>query len=105
MEKDSNVAGPSGIKPKTQTVKRKKTSYISSSDDSSVDMQCPSSDEISDIEDTDCVECGEHYYSTKSKDDWIQCIVCNRWLHESCTMYPNMCNRCLRQKKRAENNK
>lgn len=107
--KGSNAPGPSGLIAKKPTPKndkrKKKTSYSSSEEESSVDMQFASSDDASDIEDTDCIECGEHYYSTKSKDDWIQCIVCSGWLHESCTMYLNMCNRCGRQKKRMENKK
>ena len=35
-------------------------------------------------EENDCVGCGENYNDTKNRDDWVQCIICTRWLHESC---------------------
>lgn len=33
-----------------------------------------------------CVGCEENYESTLEKVDWIQCIRCKRWLHETCTI-------------------
>lgn len=110
LSKCSSAPSTSGVKSKTHSLKKDKrkrklstSSSEVSEDDSSVVYA--SSDEASDVDDTDCIECGEHYYSTKSKDDWIQCIVCGKWLHESCTMYLNICNRCGSQKKRMENKK
>jgi len=48
--------------------------------------------EIVEIESNDkhdinkCIECCELYYDTLSKADWIQCISCKKWLHETCTI-------------------
>jgi DNA-directed RNA polymerase subunit RPC12/RpoP len=43
-----------------------------------------------------CAECWENYYTT-SKDDWIRCVKCSRWLHENCTVYADKCTDCGRQ--------
>lgn len=50
----------------------------------------------SDEEKCRCVECFEEYNKTRKPDDWIKCITCNQWLHESCTMYGDTCNPCTR---------
>lgn len=47
-----------------------------------------------------CLECLEEYYSTKLPVDWIQCIDCCGWLHETCTMYNERCNNCGKIEKR-----
>lgn len=44
-----------------------------------------------------CVECYENYNLTQKSVDWICCIKCNNWLHETCTLYVNMCNICKRR--------
>ncbi|CAG9788966.1 unnamed protein product [Diatraea saccharalis] len=36
----------------------------------------------------DCVGCGGNYHET---EDWIQCIICKRWLHENCTEFDDKC--------------
>lgn len=41
-----------------------------------------------------CTECSENYKRTKSKSDWIQCIMCQNWLHETCTLFRNHCSKC-----------
>ncbi|XP_054706771.1 uncharacterized protein LOC129216581 [Uloborus diversus] len=51
-----------------------------------------------------CLECEENYYLTKETVDWIKCVKCQKWLHESCTMYGNLCNVCGKTKIR-ENKK
>lgn len=43
-----------------------------------------------------CTECLENYLLTKNNADWIQCIDCSEWLHETCTMYDDRCNTCGR---------
>lgn len=50
-----------------------------------------------------CVECFEPYEKTTKKDDWLQCIKCLEWLHESCTMYAEQCNICSRAELRKKN--
>lgn len=41
-----------------------------------------------------CIECFDNYKNTMSKSDWIQCIMCQKWLHEMCTLFRNYCSRC-----------
>ncbi|KAJ0180122.1 hypothetical protein K1T71_004713 [Dendrolimus kikuchii] len=53
----------------------------------------------------ECVECFEDFAKTKSKVDWIQCVMCKNWLHETCTMYGDYCNQCQRLKLRHEKKK
>lgn len=48
---------------------------------------------ISDVE-NECIGCMEDYRQTKKKDDWIKCILCLRWLHEGCTSYIDVCQKC-----------
>lgn len=45
-------------------------------------------------EEEECVGCGESYSKTDKTCDWIQCVRCKRWLHESCTSYVDVCHRC-----------
>lgn len=49
-----------------------------------------------------CVECLEAYFLTTERVDWIQCLICTKWMHETCTMYLNKCNICGRDEKRQE---
>lgn len=41
-----------------------------------------------------CVECEENYDLTMKKVDWIQCIRCKRWLHETYTSFVDVCQMC-----------
>lgn len=54
-----------------------------------------------------CLEYLEDYFSTKSSVDWIKCIDCLGWLHETCTMYNQRCNGCgkIQKQKNAKNRK
>jgi hypothetical protein len=65
------------------------------------DFDEESSDSLNNYEDY-CVECLENYHDTKEKVDWLQCISCENWMHETCTMYDIRCNDCGRKEKRAE---
>lgn len=62
-----------------------------------------SNDEIYGVDDKNldedlCVECLDYYSNSKSKVDWICCVMCRKWLHETCTLYRNYCNKCGRMK-------
>lgn len=52
------------------------------------------SDSLEEWNENICASCGENYNKTTKNDDWIQCITCSRWLHESCLKYQNMCDSC-----------
>lgn len=52
------------------------------------------SPEITEWDDNESAGCGENYVDTLSKDEWLQCTICERWSHEGCTEYPNMGDRC-----------
>lgn len=81
------------IKAKTSR-KRKLSSSSSSEEETGVVLQ---SDTESEDFGYSCVGCGEIWEQTKSKEDWIQCITCKRWLHENCTSFPNHCLPCGRK--------
>lgn len=48
-----------------------------------------------------CRGCGENYYKTHLCEDWLQCIVCQFWVHENCTEFEDMCSKCGAEKKKA----
>lgn len=48
----------------------------------------------------DCRGCGENYYETLLIEDWLQCTVCQFWVHEHCTAFETMCSRCGEEKRR-----
>lgn len=82
---------------KKEKSKRGKTRDLSTSSDSSAsdeEAMALDSDTASESLEYECVGCGEIYEQTKSKEDWIECVVCRRWLHEGCTSFSNMCLRC-----------
>lgn len=41
-----------------------------------------------------CCVCFEDYFLTSSKADWIQCTICKKWLHDTCTAFKNYCKVC-----------
>lgn len=49
-------------------------------------------------DENNCIECFDSYENTKSKSDWIQCISCQKWLHETCTLFKNYCSRCGKER-------
>lgn len=50
-----------------------------------------------------CIECCENYYDTSNKADWLKCLGCGKWFHETCTIYGDNCVTCGREKLRAAN--
>lgn len=65
----------------------------SSSSEAEVPLQDDSCDDF-DQDEEECVGCGEDYNLTILKCDWIKCVRCHRWLHENCTNFTDVCNRC-----------
>ena len=41
-----------------------------------------------------CKECKEYYYVMKQECGWIKCSVCEKWLHENCTIFSKTCSDC-----------
>lgn len=75
-------------------------SNTSSEDDNEADVPYQESDEDDDlfgmIDKDECSECLEEYGRTQDSCDWIKCVVCSRWLHESCSKFLNKCAVCGR---------
>lgn len=75
-----------------ETSKKSKPVLIYSSDgeDDGVDGK--------NLDEDHCVECLDYYSNTKSKVDWISCVMWQKCLHETCTLHRNYCNKCGRIK-------
>lgn len=82
---------------KSQTTKRcrqkRKISSSSESEEIIVEESEDEAEPLSDYE-NECVGCGEDYRKTKKREEWIQCLLCKRWLHEGCTTYESLCQAC-----------
>lgn len=93
-------------KPAKQKKKINKKKIEDSSEEDE-DFHLSVSDEGCSDNENECAECFEDYDNTKSTSDWIRCMKCNRWLHESCTIFPNMCRVCgkLTEKAKRRQNK
>lgn len=90
LAKQNNVT-----KTKKPIIKSARNRIKSSSEEDTSDfVPQESEDSISDEDDTECRGCGENYNQTQKKDDWIQCVHCERWFHESCSKYLNLCDLC-----------
>ena len=81
---------------------RRKRRAISESSEDIEEGGSESQKNLQEVDSNNCTECWENYYTTKEKADWIRCQDCNKWMHENCTMYGNVCNNCGRQIKRNE---
>lgn len=74
---------------------KKKRKMVSSSSEESVGINLESDESGSeDFEENCCVGCGEDYRHTTKTVDWIQCVTCLLWLHESCTSFGDFCQKC-----------
>lgn len=82
-------------KTKAQMKKTKKRKRYSDTEDEDEPVLLESGDSSAEEDDiNNCVGCGENYYQTKLIEDWIQCIVCKRWVHENCTEFDDKCHPC-----------
>lgn len=84
--------------PKKKTIVRKRKRSPSPSSDEeeeNIDIQYEEeSDNLSEVDETECTGCGESYNSTRKKEDWLQCIICQMWFHENCSSFSNTCQNC-----------
>lgn len=85
--------GKTIVKP-VQSKKRKRMRDSSSSNDDAEAVFAESSDSPEEFNENECVGCGEDYNSTTKAADWIKCIRCNFWLHETCTTFDDHCQNC-----------
>ncbi|KAK4873794.1 hypothetical protein RN001_013154 [Aquatica leii] len=82
---------------KLQQKKQNKKQHKGHEDaDSSMDYDSPVLDDSKDTieEDNECTGCRKDYYKTTKTDDWIKCRVCERWIHEGCSKYTDLCDLC-----------
>lgn len=76
-------------------VRKRKHLPLPSSDEEDVEVEYEEeSDTVSVIDDTECTGCGESYSSTRKKEDWLQCIICQMWFHENCSSFISTCQNC-----------
>lgn len=98
--KKKKTGGP--IQKKT-VVKQRKRLESSDSDSESPVLQ-ESDTSVEEWDENECVGCGENYFETTKKDDWLKCVDCSRWLHNGCSKFENFCDLCGKlRKKRREN--
>ncbi|KAF5281941.1 hypothetical protein FQA39_LY00465 [Lamprigera yunnana] len=96
-QKEKNT---SKIKPvfKKSKVTKKKTKKASKNDSSSDEhLEAPTLDDSSDdMDDADeaCTACGETYSHTIKSDDWVNCLRCSKWFHDTCSKFVNFCHDC-----------
>lgn len=102
-KKKENTKATKNIQVRTETIKKsvakkKKITRKRMRIDSSSSNDSKETCDRENIADTNysCVECLDDYDTTNSSDDWIQCVMCRDWLHESCSMYGDYCNKCGR---------
>lgn len=83
-------------------MKKHQTPLSLTDEDNDVEIELLSNN-VNENDNESCAECFELYCLTTSKSDWIQCILCKKWLHESCSLYPQKCVDCGRKEVRQRN--
>lgn len=102
LKKKQKKGKGTGTLKQTKTRKRvqikkdkRRNARSSSSSSTPSDYVLNDSPEISDEDyENECAGCKEDYRKTKRTEDWIQCIICGRWMHESCTKFSSKCPSC-----------
>lgn len=94
QKKTKNAHGRKVIKKSKRQVKQKPRPVPGRDSDSSEEMLLDDSDSLESWDENNCAGCGENYNSTTKTDDWVKCAICDRWLHETCMKYDNLCEGC-----------
>lgn len=86
-------------RPKTSLKRKRNVNKKMNNEDSSdtcdeAPVLNDSDESIEQWDENECAGCGENYLQTTSKDSWMQCIKCRRWLHDGCSKYDNYCDMC-----------
>lgn len=98
QKKGKNATEKKVIKKSKRQVKQRPTTPSDSTDLEEEEMLLDDSDSLDFWDENDCAGCGENYNSTLKRDEWVKCVICGRWLHESCMKYDNMCEGCGKRK-------
>ncbi|CAG4974913.1 unnamed protein product [Colias eurytheme] len=86
------------VKSSVRSIKRKAIRRLSDTSDD-IPLKLLSGKRNLDEKDN-CRGCGENYYETLLVEDWLQCVVCQFWVHEHCTEFETMCSGCGEEEKR-----
>ncbi|XP_074037487.1 uncharacterized protein [Leptinotarsa decemlineata] len=85
------------MKTVKKRVFKKKIEYSSSDKVTNVILERDDDPCDDDQEENNCAGCGENYFVTSRKEDWITCCF---WVHEDSTSFNNYCQKCgLKSKK------
>lgn len=99
----NKAAEPQTQKIKILKGKSKRVSRNLSSESEAGSISLDDSSDGNQSEEEYCRGCNEAYSTTKKKDDWLKCIRCLSWYHETCSDYTELCVPCskliLRKKK------
>lgn len=71
-----------------------KRRLVSSSSEEDGAFSTHNSTDDESFDENECVGCLERYENTKSTAEWIQCVECRRWLHDTCTSFKSYCMPC-----------
>lgn len=82
--------------PKAKGNRKRRPSFDTNSEDEQeviLNDEETTDDDLEDYE-NECAGCNEDYRTSQKKDDWIKCLICDRWLNEGCTSFINLCQLC-----------
>lgn len=83
---------------RAKTLSRHKPKNVvdeSSSEENVSDFVSQESDDSpEDDNSAECIGCGEQYCSTSKQDDWVKCVNCEKWFHDGCSKFVNLCHSC-----------
>ncbi|XP_044761182.1 tigger transposable element-derived protein 6-like [Coccinella septempunctata] len=80
---------------KKNILQKRQRALSTSSDEENIEVPYEEeSDALSEVDETECVGCGESYNKTRKQEDWLKCIICQKWFHENCSSFLNTCQNC-----------
>ena len=82
------------ITKKLAKINSAKRRLVSSSSEEDGTFSTNDSTDEETYDENECVGCLERYESTTSTAEWLRCVECRRWLHDTCTPFKNYCMSC-----------